>query len=442
MKSNKTFVKFIIVTSVIGFTALLAILFIGIKYFIKETTASTTLQASHLQTELDNTFYTTTIGVIREITEERVTYLDIDKKEIIDYKIKPTTKIQDAYENMMSYEEIEVGDVVEVVYQPQKENLVCIRLTKEAFTKSNMTNLAIDRSNRTIIIGNKAYYYNGQTNIMDSMKNPINIHQISDYDVLKLKGIKNDIYSIQVVEKESYLKLGKLPIYEGVIEIDRTRQIPLTENIPVIPMTPGEHKVTLQLKGYEPIVTTIKVKPGKTLEYIPENLVRLETILVIQVSNTNNDYQVKVGDQLYNKGEKIQVPTGIYTVEISAEGFETYKQEFNLEEGTKVLQVALVSLSESGESETNSTNTSNNTINETSNTSDKIDYKINISSEPIGATIYIDGENKGVTPFKSTLSVGEHTIILKKEDYKDYETNILIDQSDDQNSYLYTLIPN
>ena len=293
VKSNKTFVKAMIVTAVIGFTALLAILFIGIKYFVKETTVSSP-QTSHSQIEIDNTFYITTTGVIKELTEKSVTYLDIDKREIINYKVKPTTKIQDAYENMMSYEEMEPGDVVEIVYQPQKENLVCIRLAKEAFTKSNMTNLEIDRSNRTITIGNKIYYYNGQTNIMDNMKNPINMHQISDYDVLELKGIKNDIYSIQVVEKESYLQLGQLPIYEGVLEIDRTRQIPLKENLPVIPMTPGEHKVTLQLKGYKPIVTTLTMESGKTLDYNPEDFVRLETILEVKVTNTDSDYQVKV----------------------------------------------------------------------------------------------------------------------------------------------------
>ena len=443
MKSNKTFVKAMIVTAVIGFTALLAILFIGIKYFVKET-AVLNPQTSHSQIEIDNIFYITTMGVIKELTEESVTYLDIDKREIINYKVKPTTKIQDAHENMMSYEEIEPGDVVEIVYQPQKENLVCIRLAKEAFTKSNMTNLGIDRSNRTITIGNKVYYYNGQTNIMDNMKNPINMHQISDYDVLELKGIKNDIYSIQVIEKESYLQLGQLPIYEGVLEIDRTRQIPLTENIPVIPMTPGEHKVTLQLKGYKPIVTTLTMESGKTLEYNPGDFVRLETILVVEVTNTDTDYKVKVGDKLYNKGENIQVPTGVYTVEVSAGGFKSYKQELNLVEGTMVLQVPLISLSENEETETNtdSTNASNNATNETNNTDDKIDFKINISSEPIGASIYIDGEYKGATPFQSTLPVGEHTIILKKEGYRDYETNILIDHSDDQNSYLYTLIPN
>ena len=429
-----------IVTSVIGFTALLAILFIGIKYFVKETVVPTP-QLSNSQTEVDNTFYITTTGVIKELTGESVTYLDIDKKEIINYKVKPTTKIQDAHENMMSHEEIQIGDIVEIVYQPQKENLVCIRLAKEAFTKSNMKNLEIDRSNRTITIGNKVYYYTGQTNIMDSMNNPINIHQISNYDVLELKGINDDIYSIQVMEKESYLQLGQLPIYEGVLEIDRNRQIPLVESMPVIPIAPGEHKVVLQLKGYEPIVTTLTIESGKTLEYNPGDFKRLEAILVIQITNTDSDYKVKVGDKVYNKGDNIQVPTGVYTVEITAVGFKPYKQEFNLEEGTMVLQVPLVSLSEDGASEENNTSTNTNT-DETTNSNNKVDYTINISSEPTGASIYIDGDYKGATPFKSTLPVGEHVIILKKEGYRDYETNILIDHSDDQNSYLYTLIPN
>lgn len=436
-----------IITSVIGCMALLVILLIGIKYFIQATTPSHQSVTS-TQLEHDQIFYITTTGVIKEITQESITYLDLDKVENITYKIKPTTKIQDAYENSIDYENMQVGDVVEIVYQPQKQNLVCIRLSKEAFKKSHMSHLKIDRSNRTVTIGSKVYYYNGQTNIVDQMNNPINMHQISDYDVLELKGIKDDIYFIQVTEKESYLKLGQLPIYEGVLEIDRTRQIPVKEYLSIIPLTPGEHQITLQLKGYKPVVTTLTMESGTTLEYIPEDIERLEATLVVQVTNVEEDYVIKVGDSLYHRGDTIKVPTDRYVVEVSAEGFKPYQQELNLEEGVKVLQIALVPLAqveetkleEQTQTEDQVKDQTNTYTEETNETHTPIDYKINISSEPIGAMIYIDGQSKGVTPFKSTLPVGEHTIIIKKEGYKDYETNILIDHSDDQNSYLYTLI--
>lgn len=52
---------------------------------------------------------------------------------------------------------------------------------------------------------------------------------------------------------------------------------------------------------------------------------------------------------------------------------------------------------------------------------------LNLSSEPNGATIFIDQIESGVTPKKITnLATGDHEILLQKDGYADYSTTIKI----------------
>ena len=197
---------------------------------------------------------------------------------------------------------------------------------------------------------------------------------------------------------------------------------------------------SFKLKGYEPITRTITIESGKTLELDHEEFKRLQTTLNIQVLNTDQDYKVKIKDKVYKKGEVITLPTDTYTVEITASGFKPYVQTLNLQEGNVVMKANLVS--EVSEEEESSSEPESKKEEQDNNQANQVDYKVSISSDPKDAEVYINGAYKGITPFKGTLEVGEYSIILKKEGYKNYETNILIDQSDDQNSYLYTLIPN
>ena len=66
---------------------------------------------------------------------------------------------------------------------------------------------------------------------------------------------------------------------------------------------------------------------------------------------------------------------------------------------------------------------------------------IEISSNPDGADIYINGRQEGITPFKQNLSVGTHKIRIKKSpEYKEL-TDVLIVKDDKPISKNYSLFP-
>jgi len=60
---------------------------------------------------------------------------------------------------------------------------------------------------------------------------------------------------------------------------------------------------------------------------------------------------------------------------------------------------------------------------------------VQISSNPVGSTLYIDGDAKGQTPLTLHLSVGQHKIRLEKADLK-YEDDLEVKSGDFQHFFI------
>jgi len=65
---------------------------------------------------------------------------------------------------------------------------------------------------------------------------------------------------------------------------------------------------------------------------------------------------------------------------------------------------------------------------------------IKISSNPPGASVYLDNDYQGTTPITLMLLPGNYRITLKKEGYLDYSTNIVVQEGRDR-EYNFTLQP-
>lgn len=438
MKTNKLFVHIMIGVSVIGLFVLMVVMFIGVKWLL-ETKEVTQIQSSEVTLEADKrkevVFNSNILGTIVGIDQQVIEIFDVNKKQYVKATIESTTRVTDAYEKIMPSSTLEVGDVVELIYEPQNDNLVGISIAKEVWEKQDLKKFQIDRSNRTIKIGSRVYAFTDHTLIRNKQGEEVNIHDIGDYDSLTIKGIDKSIYSIQVVKEQGYIKLDGLPLYEGRVEVDTKRHISLSQSLPPIPVSEGAHKVVIQMAGYEPLVQEVEVTEGETLVITAENAEKSYTTLHVQVLNEDLDYQVKVADTTYKKDEPIRVLSGRYLVKIMAKGYKTWSSHMILEDQAVGIQITFV---EDGEAEVVVGEQGGQ---DSGDSQDEEDYSMTLATDPDNAKVYINGEYKGQTPYKTELEVGEYLITFEKEGYQTYKTNILIDNSDDVNTYRYILIP-
>jgi hypothetical protein len=86
----------------------------------------------------------------------------------------------------------------------------------------------------------------------------------------------------------------------------------------------------------------------------------------------------------------------------------------------------------------------NKTFFEITKTSSKVisnsTWSLSITSNPLGAKVYINGTYKGVTPIKIELKKGSYTVKLSKDGYKEYTTSVTMNKSNQLNINL-TKIP-
>lgn len=432
-----------IITAVVGLITLMITMFIGVRWFLDKG-PSPLPPSENITTEVEKTdkvddvaFSSIIRATVKEIGDDSIKVFDLEKQQIVTATIQPSTKIKDAYDKAMPLSMIQAGDLVELVYEPHKDNLIQINYTIDSWKKSDMKGIVIDRSNRVMPIGSKNYKYNEHVLVLDPKGNVITMDEVGDYDILELCGIGEHVYTVRVLGKQGYIALEGLPSYQGLVEIDINRQIPLAEGIEKIAVAEGKHKITLKMEGYSPVIQEVDVKSGEVLVFNASGASKKETALQIEVMNTNVDYKVQVGDALYKKGDKIVVNSGMHYVAVHAAGYQSWSGNMMLEEPVVKLQVTL----QAKEVQPTPEEPSKEPTAEPGTDKPAVDYSINISTEPGDAKVYINGEYKGQTPYKVTLEVGEYSVMLQKEGYKTYETNLLIDNSDNQNSYLYMLIP-
>ena len=227
-----------------------------------------------------------------------------------------------------------------------------------------------------------------------------------------------------------------MPTREGTLEIDINRQINLEEISTTIPLSAGTHKIGIYLEGYDPLIKNVDIKPGEILVVTTDDIEKTYYTLLVNVTNGDNQYVVDIDGKKYKPQDAIELLPGNYKLTVTKKGFETYQQQISIEE-SGAITIALVPIEETKQEEATSKEESQKTDQEESV---QANYKINISSNPEGASIYINGVHKGITPYNTTLLMGDYYIELQKEGYETYSTALTIDNSDLQSSYLYQLI--
>jgi hypothetical protein len=170
-------------------------------------------------------------------------------------------------------------------------------------------------------------------------------------------------------------------------------------------ITPGDHIVTVTLSGYDDYTETVVVM---------SNITSTVDVVLAQVNVAPGSVRVTSTPSLatvyldnVNKGTTPltldNVRAGSHTILLRKTGYNDFMTSINVISGKTATVTATLTL-----------------VNQKTGT-------LNIKSIPSGATISLDGVNKGSTPMTISNSIaGLHALILKKTGYYDYNTNVLV----------------
>ncbi len=437
-KKNNRFIINIMMISVVGVIVLMGAMFMVISTYLDDSvsTVNTAVPAPEGEKEVEYSEMMTMM--IRGISENNIIGLDIKSRQDFNYKITEGTKIDDGYGNSLLLSQIKKGDIVQVVYQKDKQKLISISKCSEARTISRISGINVDAQSDQISVSGTNYKYTNDTLVLTRTGELIPINVITPFDIVTINSIGKEVFSVVREEEGSNLILEGVPNTQGTFELDRSRIFKISELGEPIGVIPGEHRIIFDMEGYKPISEVITVGEGEIYTISLKDAEAVYSTIIPKVSIDSVQYTIKVDNKVYKKGEVIKVQQGIHTVSVEAEGYKTWVKQISTSGYEEYdLYVYL-------EKEINDTlPTQAPVVDEVQLPQEEImkeEQEVNLNTNPVGAKVYINGSYRGETPCSITLKNGSYGIIFEKDGYAPYSTNIMLDGSSDKPGYLYDMI--
>jgi len=367
--------------------------------------------------------------------------------------------VQNTYGDTISINEVYNGSVVDVVYYSDTMKLVSIGINDSTTVIKGVNKFVPDPENQ------KARY-GGTTRNMASyvvaydQGEPIDIMEISTEDQITLHIYRDKLVSVVVELGHGYVRLENHDTYVGgMVEVGYDVIVPVTKDM-LLTVREGSYTLRINRNGYSQ-TKEINVIKGKETRVDMANLAIPTGTATFEI--TPSDARIYInGERLY--GSTYTNIYGSYNLKIEADGYRNFRGSFKIDEPVNDFEIELKSLEEDDEeeeddekttedsTETSSENTEtegsdssteeNTTQSDSSESTDttedttSTDNTITVN-EPVGVSVYVDGEYIGIAPVTFPKKVGSHTITLYQSGYiiKSYTIYASNNGKDDEYSF-------
>ena len=163
-----------------------------------------------------------------------------------------------------------------------------------------------------------------------------------------------------------------------------------------------KHVLELKLENYSDYLQTVNGQEGDTIQI----LAQLEPVTTrIVINSTPSGADVYLNDKAVGKTplDLKDIEEGNYKLKVILPQYTPYEENITVEKGKTIREdIALI----------------------------KAQTFISITSNPVGAKVFIDNIEKGVTPYEDVnITIGAHKVRLELDGYLPYETDIVIEKN-------------
>lgn len=428
----------------------------------KQSSNNTTLKADDKTSEHNQPDINIT-AIVLEVnkSEKTIRLYDIDKREEITLTYTGGSNFLDKFGQPITAGHLDAGLIADIGYQKGKNKIINLQKSLRAWEYAGVNNMLIDTSDKTIKIAQSNYAYFDPV-IVDNGKF-INIEDLAPQDILTVRGIDETIWSVIVTKGHGTVRItdcdaflgGSLTIgYEAVTDITENMVITVREGNYNLTVENGEYSGTKSItvnRNEETVVSIGDLGPGA----IPHGLVTFDI--------TPFGADLFINDELTPYANPVKLKYGEHSIEVSLGGYSTFKGSLKVDTAEKKVQIILPELqSREPVSVVETTGTSDTDYSDTENPAEYIVYNnwddqsaddspgsidIQIDEEsvdndpivdeehliyiqnPKGASVYLNGEYKGVSPGSFQKVIGRHVLTFIRQGYQ--TKSYTIDISDD-----------
>lgn len=350
--------------------------------------------------------------------------IELNKSYTLDYD--GTTLVSDKYDSVMSMPQIQVGDIVDVCFMKESKKLVSIKLSPEAFAYESISKYSLDEANGSAAIGDSNYRIKNSALIVSEGK-MVEAADVVAKDVVTIKGIGHNIFSIVVEKGHGYLRLkNDAYVIGGWIEVGQSVIQEISDDM-LLTVPEGSYDVHITNRGID---TVRKV----TIERNKEAVIDLGDIEIeetqigkVYFTVTPSTAKVSVDGEKADIGKAVEMDYGLHQIMCEASGYDTITQYIKV---SQEIASVTITMDETGtKSESSSSGVSDNSL--------TTGYRVYIDS-PSDVEIYQDGIYMGISPVHFPKVAGSHTITLRRAGYVTRSYTIQVDNEECDVTYSFT----
>ncbi|MCM1058087.1 MAG: PEGA domain-containing protein [Firmicutes bacterium] len=368
----------------------------------------------------------TAILVGRDAEAGRATFLNLELGKRYTLSIDGTTRFYDKYGGSISFEQVEIGDIVDVTFLKSKKHLTSLQLSPGAWSYEDVERYEINSVRGEVSIGSDVYKLTSNTQYLSEGRS-MDSMDLNAWDVLSFQGIDSQILTVRVERGHGYLRLANDENFVGGwIEIGQTEIRRITEDMLLV-VPEGNYQVNISNRGGGGVKSvTISRNEETTLDIGDLEIPEPQYGMVLFSLDPSNA-------ELYIDGEKadpsgpVDLIYGIHQLIARAEGYQSVTQYIRVAQESVGINVVLDPNASEEEEESS----------ETSSVDTVTDYYKVYVDAPEGVEVYLDGNYVGISPCSFRKTAGVHVITLRKSYYETRSYTIQVDDEEKDLSFSF-----
>ncbi len=355
----------------------------GSEVYVKPQTAESKEEPEEEEVQsLEEIYAVTAIDTDRRL----MTLRNCENTVEVPYEYTGGTYIKDKYGKNLTVSQLSLGELVTI--EVQDEKLSTVQVSKDAFSYDDLHNFTLDHDVQSLTAGSSIYYFdkNLLTFYGDSQ---IPLSEISEQDTVCIKGVGQQIYTLQVTTGHGVVTLENIELFlGGYITIGNVLSQKITPQMR-IQVPEGTYLLSVANEGYGGS-REITVEADREVKV---NLDELKgdgpKLCSMQFEPKPENAQIFLDGEQVEAAQTIQVRYGVHRLTAKAEGYVDWTRTLIVNSATSKIKIEMSTIEEAEEEETistsdpsgsgtknnnnsnnnsNNTNTGNNTNRNNSNT--------------------------------------------------------------------------
>ncbi|MBO5552412.1 MAG: PEGA domain-containing protein [Lachnospiraceae bacterium] len=282
--------------------------------------------------------------------EERlgdVKLMSADNGRSYTVSINNLTTFEDNHGKVSVPELFERGMIVDVDISVHSRTLKSMRQNPEAFVRRDVTGFEINPGRGVFSLDDGTNLHITENTLVIKGDKKVKLTDISDSDVLLLRGIEPELYSIDIRSGYGHLRIkGAEYFKDGWVSIAGMFK-PVSEDM-LLDVPEGEYDLTVTYKG-QGGTKHVVIERGKEavtdVSDLKGDLIKTGEI-IFSIRPLAAEARVKINGKTVDYLKPVELEYGVYQLEVTAEGYEPVKEKIAV--GAEVANIE-IELAESEE---------------------------------------------------------------------------------------------